>query len=373
MKTSRRDFLAASGALVAASLPLASQVADAGRASRFPNPNWPQTTDLQSAGTSQERLAAYDSWLREHAGISWASVVIMDGYLVYEGRGARSTVHQKNDCGSITKPLYSTVLGVALYQHKLKSLDENAIPYWKDPFVTPYAKDKSITFREFASYHDRWNEDAPSGTFHYNNGGATAAAACIAGLFTDVHGTRPEGMAQVAKKEVADKIGADWDLWYWQADFLPKPGNSGPQMVLESSVYELAKLGYLWLNRGRWKNTRIFSEEYFHEATTDWSPDTGNTEFGYYGHYGFWWFINDRKVLLPDAPADTFYVIGYGEPKRATCLMVIPSMDMVAVLSMERLSDDGKWDVIKDSRSPSDEGPRLWGAEVAKLSAVGVG
>lgn len=53
--------------------------------------------------------------------------------------------------------------------------------------------------------------------------------------------------------------------------------------------------------------------------------------------------------------------------------MVIPSMDLVAMLSMERLSDDGKWDVIKDSRSPSDEGPRLWGAEVAKLSAVGVG
>ena len=103
MKTSRRDFLAASGALVAASLPLASQVADAGRASRFPSPNWPQTTDLQSAGTSQERLAAYDAWLREHAGISWASVVIMDGYLVYEGRGARSNVHQKNDCGSITE------------------------------------------------------------------------------------------------------------------------------------------------------------------------------------------------------------------------------------------------------------------------------
>ena len=202
----------------------------------------------------------------------------MDGYLVYEGRGARSTVHQKNDCGSITKPLYSTVLGAALYQHKLKSLDENAIPYWKDPFVTPYPKDKSITFREFASYHDRWNEDAASGTFHYNNGGATAAAACIAGLFTDVHGPRPEGMAQVAKKEVADRIGADWDLWYWQADFSPKPGDSGPQMVLDSSVYELAKLGYLWLNRGRWKNTRIFSEDYFREATTDWSPDTGNTQ-----------------------------------------------------------------------------------------------
>src|ERR1700691_1064809 len=99
--------------------------------------------------------------------------------------------------------------------------------------------------------------------------------------------TRPP--ARTHCQDSDDRTGAHGDLWYGQADFSPRPGDSGPQMVLESSVYELAKLGYLWLNRGRWKNTRIFSEDYFREATTDWSPDTGNTEFGYYGHYGFWW------------------------------------------------------------------------------------
>jgi len=354
--------------IFAITIPVAVRASVAGdRKSRFPSPEWARTTDWKSVGTSRDRLDAYDAWLRDHGGLAWASVVIMDGYLIYGGRGARCTIWQKNHCGSIRKTLQSTVLGAALYQGKLKSIDENAMPYWKDPYVTPYPKDRFITFRQFAEYHDRWNEAAPAGTFHYNNGGATAAGACIAGLFQEVRGPRPEGIAEVAKREVAEKIGADWDLWNWEADFNQRPSDSGPQMEFDSSVYELAKLGYLWLNRGRWKDTRIFGEDYYRNAVTDWSPNTGNTEFGYFGHYGYWWFVNDKQVLLPGVPEDAFYVIGNGEPKRATNLLVIPSLDIVAVLSMVRLSDDGKWDVIKNSRVPDNAGPRLWASEVVKL------
>jgi hypothetical protein len=59
--------------------------------------------------------------------------------------------------------------------------------------------------------------------------------------------------------------------------------------------------------------------------------------------------------------------IGNGDPKRATGLLIIPSLDLVAVLSMERLSDDKNWDVIQNSRVPSNEGMRQSSAEVVKL------
>jgi len=100
---------------------------------------------------------------------------------------------------------------------------------------------------------------------------------------------------------------------------------------------------------------------------TDWSPNTGNTEIGYVGHYGYWWFVNDKQVLLPGVPEDAFYAIGHGEPKRATNLLVIPSLDIVAVLSMMRVSDDGQWDAIRNWNVPDNVGPRLWAPEVAKL------
>lgn len=334
----------------------------------YPDPEWPQTTAWQAVATSPERLDAYQAWLRDRAGRSWASVVIKNGYLVYAGRGARCHVRQKNDCGSILKPLQATVLGAALFQGRLKDIDENALPYWKDPFQTPFANDRVITFRQFAQYQDRWNEEAPPGTYRYNNAGATAAGACIAGLFGEVRGPRPHGIAEAARKEVMEKIRASWDLWYWEADFVAnRTGESGPQFVFESSVYELAKLGYLWLRKGRWKEQRLFSASYYQDAVTDWSPDTGDRRSGYFGHYGYWWFVNSRQVLLPEVPAAAFYHIGNGEPKRATTLLIIPSLDLVAVLSMERLSDGGKWDVIQNSRSPSNDGPKLWAAEVAKL------
>jgi CubicO group peptidase (beta-lactamase class C family) len=334
---------------------------------QYPKPDWPVPRAFDGLSTSRDAIAAYDKWLRERGGEHWAAVVIKNGYLIYSGHGPRTYLRQKNDCGSIKKSLQGTVLGAALFQGRLKDLDTPALAYWKDHYETPYRDDREVTFRQFAQYRDRWNEPEPAGTYRYNNSSAVAAGACIAGLFRPVSGPRPRGIAEVAREHIARKIGADWDLWYWEADFSTNPSNPGPRMVLDASVYELAKLGYLWLRRGVWAGSRIFTEQFYREAVTDWSPNTGTEKFGMVGHYGYWWFVNAGRFWLPDLPEDTFYHIGNGDPKRATCLLIAPRFDMVAVLSMTRLSDDGKWDVIRNSRAPSNEGPREWASALARL------
>lgn len=342
--------------------------ADPAALDRFPDPDWPVVPAATTVGSSEKKLAACRAWLDERAGTSWTAVIIKDGYLLFSGRGSRSHVRQKNDCGSILKPLQGTVLGAALLQGKLKNIDENAFAYWRDPPLTAYANDRVITFRQFAQYHDRWNQPEPPGTLDYNNSSATAASYCIAGLFAPVTGPKPaQGIAPIARREVMEKIRADWDLWHWTEDFPPESWQDGPRLVLDSSVYELAKLGYLWLRKGRWKDTRLFSEEFYRDAVTDWSPDRGD---GRFCHYGYWWFINTDRAHLPAVPADAFYAYGWGEPKRATLLLVIPSLDTVAVLSMERLSDDKKWDVIRNARSPSNDGPRPWSEQVMQVVAA---
>lgn len=336
----------------------------------FPNPDWPMPGAAEMTAPVQSWVAGYRSWCATHGGDSWASVVVRRGRLIFEGRGPRAHARQRHDCGSIKKPLQATVLGAALHQRRLATIDENALPYWKDAWQTPFENDRVISFRDFASYRDRWNDPDPPGVFRYNNASAVAAGACIAGLFMDVRGARPRGISEVARREVMQPIGADWDLWYWEQDFVAgNAGSPGPRMVLEASAIELAKLGYLWLRRGEWKGRRIFSDGFYREAVTDWSPSTGSTRSGYVGHYGYWWFVNRGKALLPDAPEDAFYHIGNGHPKRATGLLIIPSLDLVAVLGMERLSDDNKWDVIQDSRGPGNEGMRRWSAEIVKLSS----
>ncbi|HVA90783.1 MAG TPA: hypothetical protein VNL71_13185, partial [Chloroflexota bacterium] len=156
------------------SLLVGPAVRAAGDAARFPDPSWPPATNLSRWGITPARLAAYDAWLRKHAGHAWACVLIKSGHLIYAGAGPRSSIHQINDCGSVEKSLQGTVLGAALYQGKLKSIDEDALTFWKDPFQTPYANDREITFRQFAEYRDRWNQPQPPGTYAYNNSSATA-------------------------------------------------------------------------------------------------------------------------------------------------------------------------------------------------------
>ena len=346
----------------------AAGASDDTRLTRYPDPEWPETRDLARGQTSPEAMTAYAAWLKENGGLYWASVVIKQGYLVYAGRGPRCQVFQKNDCGSILKPLQATVLGAALQQGKLKSIDENAFDYWPDHFATPYANDRVISFRQFAQYRDRWNEPEPPGSYYYNNSSATAAGYCIAGLFGEVRGPRPtHGIAGVARREVMERIGAQWDLWQWDEDFPTKPQDDGPRMEFDSGAYELAKLGYLWLRQGRWKNTRIFSEAFYREAVTDWSPDTNDPRAKFRGHYGYWWFVNSRREKLPSLPEDAFYAYGWGEHRRATLLLIVPRFDLVAVLSMERISADGKWDVIQNAQSATNDGPRRWSEQLARL------
>jgi hypothetical protein len=366
LRSIAKTWLLTSPLLLASSL--AAESTNAAANARFPDPDWPAAPSPAAVGSSIEKISAYQAWLEARAGTSWASVIIKDGFLLYSGHGPRSHIRQKNDCGSILKPVQATVLGAALLQGRLKNIDENAFDYWKNPHLTAYGNDRVITFRQFAQYHDRWNQPEPPGTLDYNNSSATAAGYCIAGLFTDISGPKPaHGIAPIARREVMERIHADWDLWHWTEDFPPASWQDGPRLVLDSSVYELAKLGYLWLRHGRWKDSRIFSEDFYRDAVTDWSPDDGGGKFA---HYGYWWFINTGRAHLPDVPADAFYAYGWGEPKRGTLLLIIPSQDVVAVLSMERLSDEKKWDVIQNARLPTNDGPRPWSAQVMELVAA---
>ena len=333
----------------------------------YPDPDWLREQP-DRFGISEERSRRFHQFLKQNGGEDWIAIIIKSGSLIFEGCGPSAYPKQWRDFGSILKPLQATVLGAALLQGKLKSLDEDALPYWKEAYQTSFENDRRISFRQFAHFKDCWNRPEAPGTYYYNNSGATAAGECIAGLFTDVRGSKSKKISEIAKKEVMEKIGAQWHLWHWDLDFDPvNSGNPGPRMVLESDVYELAKLGYLWLRQGQWGEQRIFSKQYYREAVTDGSPQTNNRNSNFAGHYGYWWFVNQEQMLFPDIPADAFYHTGNGNPQWASILLVIPSQETVAVMSMRRISDLGQWDVISNARGVNPDGPRRFAKAVVDL------
>ena len=79
----------------------------------------------------------------------------------------------------------------------------------------------------------------------------------------------------------------------------------------------MAKFGYLYLNKGRWDDQQLISEEWITESTSD---HVTNVYERY--SYGYQWFL----TMIDDEPA--FLASGFG----GQIIGVVPSLDMVVVL-----------------------------------------
>ncbi len=125
--------------------------------------------------------------------------------------------------------------------------------------------------------------------------------------------------------------------------------------VLSSQVYtnarDLARLGLLYLNGGKWNNTRILPESWVRFARTP-APATRDLGRVYGGHF---WLVPDE---LTDLPQDAYSTAG----SRGQYTIIVPSYDLIIVrrgedwLSSERLRQLGT--PARSSESVSESGRR---------------
>jgi len=81
---------------------------------------------------------------------------------------------------------------------------------------------------------------------------------------------------------------------------------------------DFARLGYLWLNKGRWGNRQLVPERWMSQATSRFVQNNGESPV----NYGYTFWIQDD---WENVPRDTFSSRGF---KRNDC-HVIPSLDLV--------------------------------------------
>ena len=113
--------------------------------------------------------------------------------------------------------------------------------------------------------------------------------------------------------------------------------------VLSSQVYsnarDLARLGLLYLNRGKWNGEQILSEEWVDFVRTP-APSTRQIGNGYGGQ---WWLVPDKRK---DLPRDAYSTLGL----RGQFAIVVPSYDLVVI----RRGLDGRkgaldtWDLLAE-------------------------
>ncbi len=316
--------------------------------------SWPDgdlhTDKILPKGVSKKALEAAGEWAFnriEHGGhdsqITLSLLVVYKGQILYERYAPGVDFTTKTRTWSTAKSIASTLIGIAVGQGKL-SLDES-LPYknWGPKITGDDTTDprRAITLRNVLhmssglypvdnrfchvvgsclSYWcgassvrgalDRGLIRAPGKHWDYENYDTILAIYALKTALGDA-----QTYLEFPRKALFDKIG--------MRNTMPGVDRFG-DYVMSSQVYtnarDLARLGLLHLNKGKWNDEQILPKEWVEFVRTP-APSTEKTG-RFYG--GQWWLAPDDRT---DIPAGAYSTAGH----RGQHTVVVPSQDLVIV------------------------------------------
>lgn len=276
----------------------------------FPDKSF-RVSSPEEQGMDSEKLYKMLSYLRD-AGKEIHSVkVIKNGYKVLDTSFFPYSDRNLHAVNSVTKSVTSALLGIALEEKKIKSIEDKVLGYFPDREVKNLDENKnSMTLKnllmmtggfdwiENGSYSeaDSWmkmrDSDDPIGyildksvttkpgeKFYYNTGGSHIISAIL-------QESTGEKEVDYAEKKLFTEMGIEEKQW--QQD---KTGVSIGGAALFLKPEDMAKFGYLYLRNGKWKGKQLIPEAWISESTSK-QIDTPDGLAGKYG-YGYHWWMND--------------------------------------------------------------------------------
>ena len=281
------------------------------------------------AGLSAEVLNQINTWIGKKTGNTpYGCLILRNHKIVAEWYGGGFSVDGIFEIGSIRKSFNSALIGIGI-ELGIIDLSTKAVDVWPDiTKISGDAADGTITLHQLASSISGWlTSDPPARTFRYNNAAFTAAEKVVARRF----GLANDEIAPEIIKRFKIPLEADsWHVYHFDREFEPGDiDNPGPKLAIDSTLRDLIKWGYLWLNKGVWEETTLIPGDYVDLATKPVNLDIDNA------YYGYNWFVNTRHALWPDAPEDSYGHAGWGtfkpsEKESRAFLWICPSLDMVA-------------------------------------------
>ncbi|MDU9390686.1 serine hydrolase [Pseudomonas sp. zfem002] len=275
-----------------------------------------------------------------------ALLVIRDGRVLFERYANPTTAETPHLTWSISKSVLATVLGVAYGEGRFK-LDDPAAKFYPPMQAHPQLRIEDLL--HWASGLD-WQEDyeyAPLKSsvvaMLYTRGRGDMAG------FTAAHGVAAapgerflysSGDSNVLAAALRQMVGAEAYADYpWQALFEPlgirqavwerdAQGTFVGSSYLYMTARELARIGQLMLDDGRWQGRQLLPADWVafnRKAFAKASIEPGEPLPG-----GHWWL--NQAGAWPDAPADTFAALGHW----GQGLYVLPQQRLVIV----RYADD---------------------------------
>ena len=191
----------------------------------FPKDNW-ETVPSDEAGLDPDRLDKAKVWLDERVeDRKYRFAIVRGGKLVVEWNH-RVERDEKLATASTWKSMLSNVLGIAVAEGKLPSVDAEVCDYWPEFMDVPegtgpkdgrytFPKDRQITFRQLISNTSGYMKpgEEPGTVFHYQSWGMNILSHAVAHLYGYYDAKDPEesdGCMRLMREKLAEPLGAAW-------------------------------------------------------------------------------------------------------------------------------------------------------------------
>lgn len=312
----------------------------------FPGREW-ERAGPEEVGFDAERLAGVGQWQAEHAaGAPYRLLVARHGRLIAEWHGGGLGREDLQPQASASKSTYATVLGIAVEEGTIPSVDARVADYYPEMLdVAPgegpkdgrhvFPENSEITFRQLIGNTSGYMKpgEAPGKVFHYQTFGMnilTHALAALHSLYKTNEPKRGPGFGKLAEWRVRNPIGGTWTYRYSNFDLHPKAKQAvfGYATTFLMTARDMARLGLLWLNDGRWGERQVAPAEWVREATRVSDMVVGQEPEATW-RYGLGFWCNDRGILWPALPRESFAAVGAGKQfiwvDRAHDLVVVQS------------------------------------------------
>ena len=266
--------------------------------------------------------------------------IIRNGYMVADIYGYPFAKNQKHIIHSCTKSVMSALIGIAIDKGYIKSVHQPVLEFFPDKtFSNTNELKKSMTlenllmmasglecedsylyswsgFREMIKSNE-WAQnildlsmvEPPGDKFEYCNGVSYLLSAIIQQTtnmrtldFAREHLFGPLGITDIGWKTNPQGVDIGW-------------GN------MRLKPHDMAKIGWLYLNNGRWSDKQIVPSAWVESSTRKHIDAT------LFDHYGYQWWIDS---------AGYYMAVGFG----GQFIFVIPDKNLVAVFTSELPKSD---------------------------------
>ncbi len=309
---------------------------------------WP-TEEWQTSQPGQQNMRSailnpvvdyIEEWNEDHQFSDVDSIIVVkNGFIVkeaYFGLFGENDVHA---LWSITKSITSILIGIAIKEGFIESVEENVLDYFSDREIANIdTRKESIKLKHLlmmSTGFDYPGDDAiwtgwmnaqnqvqyildlpmattPGSIFNYDTGGSHLLSAIL-----EIATNR--STSEYAKEKLFDPLGITHYTWLYDKQGINFGGHG-----IYFEPKDIAKIGYLYLNNGTWENEQIVSDEWVNYCTTTkWALSN------YWGYSHQWW---THPIF------DAFAAAGkYGQR-----IIAIPKHDLVVTFTATISDADGE-------------------------------